>query len=194
MNHERILVMGVGNPLMRDEGAGPRTIEILLESYDFPDNVEVTDAGTMGLSILDMLMGIDRLVVVDAVKGTGLAPGTVVQMTPEDIAPNQVMHSLHDMRLSDVLQNAALIGSAPEAIVIGIQIDRIEEFVLELSPPVEEALPVAAAAVLQVLEELGAVATPKPESDTTARIIQAMRTYAPMPEEEITRAAEGSQE
>jgi len=136
----------------------------------------------MGLSILDLLLDVDRLIVVDAVKDTGQPAGTVVVMTPDDIAENQVLHSLHDMRLVDVLQNAALLGRSPQAVVVGMQIERIEEFVLELSPSVEKALPVAVAATLDQLAELGIEPKPVQGSNVHALIIEAMRTYEAMPE------------
>ena len=179
---ERILVMGVGNPLMRDDGVGPRVIELLLAGFRFPDNTELVDAGTMSYMILDLLRDIDRLIVVDAIKETGHAPGTVMKLTPEEIAPNQVRHSMHDVALVDVLQAAELMGSAPETVAIGVQIDAIEEWVLELSEPVQAALPVAAAAVLAELSALGVTGTPKEGGDPDAAIIAALRTYAPMPE------------
>ena len=113
MAEPRILVMGVGNPLMRDEGAGPRTVEILMNAFDFPDNVEVVDCGTMGYTILDVLRGADHLIVVDALRADDLEPGEVVRLEPSDFAASQVMHSLHDIRLPEVLQAAALIGTAP---------------------------------------------------------------------------------
>ena len=178
----KILVMGVGNPLMRDDGIGPRVVELLLAGYSFPDNVEIVDAGTMSYMILDLLRDKDRLIIVDACRETGEAPGTVMKMTPDEIAPNQVPHSMHDVALVDVLQAAELMGSAPQAVAIGVQIDTIEEWVLELSPSVEAAVPIAAAAVLDELETLGCPGTPNPEADVHAQIIAALRTYAPMPD------------
>lgn len=182
--------MGVGNPLMRDEGVGPRVVELLLSAYEYPPNVEVVDAGTMGLTILDLLRGIDRLIVVDAVKDTGYPAGTVLVLSPEDIAENQVMHSLHDLRLVDVLQNAALLDRAPEAVVIGVQIERIEEWVLELSEPVQSALPLAAGAVIEQLAQLGVRPIEREGSSTAAQVIAALRSYEPMPEEAVRPAEE----
>jgi hydrogenase maturation protease len=180
MSEDRILVMGVGNPLMRDEGIGPRVIELLRSTYTFPANVEVVDAGTMGLMILDLLRGIDRLIVVDAVKDTGHEPGTVLLLSPEDLAENQVMHSLHDMRLVDVLQNAALLDCTPSTVVVGVQIESIVQWVVELSPRAEAALPVAVVAVLDQLKAAGVEPTPHEGTDVDARIIEALRTFAPM--------------
>jgi hydrogenase maturation protease len=190
MADERILVMGVGNPLMRDEGIGPRVIELLRAGYEYPDNVEVVDAGTMGLTILDLLRGIDRMIVIDAVKDTGHPAGTVLLLSPDELASNQVMHSLHDMRLVDVLQNAALLDRAPETVVVAVQIDSIEEWVLELSPAAEAALPVAVAAVLDQLSSLGVTPAPRTGSDVDARIIEVHRTFEPVPESALRPAEE----
>jgi hydrogenase maturation protease len=180
---EKILVMGVGNPLMRDDGIGPRVVELLRSGYRFPDNVDVVDAGTMSFMILHLLRGIDRLIVIDAVRETGEPPGTVFRLTPEEIAPNQVAHSLHDVRLVDVLQAAALMDASPETVAIGVQIDTIEEWVLELSDSVEAAVPIAAAAALEELEALGVELEPREDADVHASIIAALRTYQPMPNE-----------
>ena len=182
-NAERILVMGVGNPLMRDDGVGPRVVELLLAGYRFPDNVEIVDAGTMSYMILDLLRGIDHLVIVDAVRETGHPAGSVMKMTPEEIAPNQVPHSMHDIALVDVLQAAELMGNAPPAIAIGVQIDAIEEWVLELSPAVEASVPIAAAAVLDELAALGSPGIPDEDADVHAQVIAALRSYAPMPDD-----------
>lgn len=182
MQTQQILVIGVGNPLMRDEGAGVRVAELLMGGYDFPENVTVMDAGTMGLMILDVLRGMDRLIIVDAVRGTDQPPGTVLLMAPEDMAERQVMHSLHDMRVADVLGHAAMIDCTPRTTIVGVQIERIEDWVLELSAPVEAALPVAAAAVLQLLAEDGVIPVPKETGDVDASIIEALRTYSAMPE------------
>lgn len=189
----RILVMGVGNPLMRDEGIGPRVIELLLSAYRFPPTVELIDAGTMGYSILDLLRDIDELIVVDAIRDSGHEPGTVLVLAPEDLAANQVMHSLHDVRIVDVLAAAALLGHAPRTTCVAVQIDSIEEWVLELSEPCAAALPVAAAATLDLLRSHGVEPTPRAGAeDRRAAIIEALRTYAPMPEE-LTRPCDGEQ-
>jgi hydrogenase maturation protease len=180
---EKILVMGVGNPLMRDEGAGPRTVELIMNAYEFPPNVEVVDCGTMGYTILDVLRGVDHLIVIDALRDPELEPGTVVRLEPDDFASSQVMHSLHDVRLPEVLQAAALIGHEPKTVAIGIQIESIEEWVLELSQPVAAALPRAVEAVLEELRALGVEAVPATGDSADARIIESVRSRSPLPAE-----------
>jgi len=180
---EKTLVLGVGNPLMRDDGVGPRVIELLRAGFTFPEGVEVVDAGTMSFMILDLLRGVDRLIIIDAVRDTDEPPGTVFRMTPDEIAPNQIAHSLHDVRLVDVLQAAELMGSTPETIAFGVQIEAIEEWVLELSEPVEAAVPLAAAAVLEELRAYGIEPLACDDADVDSQIIGALRSYAPMPDQ-----------
>lgn len=181
-NARRILVMGVGNPLMRDDGIGPRIVEVLRAGYLFPENVDVVDAGTLSYMILDMLRGVDDLVLIDAIQGTDDPAGTVVIMPPEEIAPNQVRHSMHDVGIVDVLEAASLIGRAPETVVVGIRIESIDQWVLELSEAVEASVPIAAAAVLAELRKLGVEPVPNGGDDAPAQVLAALRTFAPMPD------------
>ncbi len=181
---ERILIMGIGNPLMTDEGVGVRVAELLMSGFELPNHVEVIDAGTMGLGIINLFRDRDLIIVVDAIDGTGHPPGTVVMLTPEDLAPNQVMHSLHDTRFVDVLEAAQLTGLEPEAICIGIQVGSMKQWVTELTPEVEAALPAAISAVLEVLEERGTTLAPSTSHATgsVAEIIESIRTKADMPD------------
>jgi hydrogenase maturation protease len=175
---ERILVLGVGNPLMGDDGIGPRVVELLQSGYEFAENVELLDAGTMSFSILNLIREADHLVVVDAVRNTGRPAGTVMRMTPEQIAPNQIRHSMHDVALIDVLEAVELMGYAPSAVAIAVQIANMEEAVLELSPNVEAAVPIAAAAALGELAALGAPGVVGDEG-VAARVSAAMASYTP---------------
>ncbi len=186
MPAERVTVMGVGNPLMRDEGVGVRVAEVLMSSFAWPDNVTVLDAGTMGMGILNLFRDADYVLVVDAVDGTGEAPGTVVRMSAEDMAPNQVMHSLHDIRLVDVLEAAELMGIRPASDFIGVQIADMgagsERLEVGLTPAVEAAVPEAVAAVLVVLAEHGVEPRPRDGGGADARVLEALRTRGKMPD------------
>lgn len=172
----QVLVLGVGNPLMADDGAGPAVIELLLSGYRFRDDVALLDAGTMGFAMLAPIRAARHLIVVDAVRGTAHPVGTVMRLTAEQIAPNQIKHSMHDVTLVEVLQGAELAGNAPETVAIGIQIERLEEAVLELTPAVALAIPIAAAAVLDELTALGVAPTPIEGSPAVAAIEDAVAT------------------
>lgn len=186
MPAERVTVMGVGNPLVKDEGVGVRVIEVLMSAFAFPDNVTLLDAGTMGMSILNLFGECDYVLVVDAVDGTGQPPGTIVRLTPEDLAPNQVMHSLHDVRFIDVLEAAELIGIRPEADFVGVQIADMDGVAVGLTPAVETAVPDAVAAVLDVLAERGIAATPRADAGVDGRVLEALRTRGCMPGREAS--------
>lgn len=155
MRDERVLVLGVGNPLVRDEGVGVRVAEILASSFTFPPNVTVLDAGTMGMSILNLIRDADYVLVVDAVTGTGAPPGTVIPFSAEEVVPNQVMHSLHDVRFADVLEAAELLGCRPQSDFVGVQVADLNGIDVGLSPAVEAALPRAVGAVLDMLSAHG---------------------------------------
>lgn len=163
---------------MTDEGVGVRVAEILMSTYQFPDGVEVVDAGTLGLGIINLLRDRDLVIIVDAVDKTGHEPGTVVLMTPDEMAPAQILHTLHDVRFTNVLEAATLTGIEPEAICIGVQIASMEQWVTELTHQVEAALPVAVAAVLDTLESHGLAATPAQGTSEVAEIIENIRTRA----------------
>jgi len=177
----RILIMGAGNTVMADEGVGPRCIEALFEWFEFPEHVALTDVGTTGLSMIDVLREYDHLIVLDAAKDTGHPAGTVILYTPEDLAQHQVLHSAHDMRFVDVLKSAKLMGIELESIVIvGIQIQDMTEWVLDLTEPVASAIPVACALALQQLQELGVTPTPKPDADIPADLWDALENFGLM--------------
>ncbi len=178
-DEQRIVVMGIGNPLVGDEGIGPRVAERLMSGYVFPERVEVMDAGTIGLGMIDVFRRSDVCVVVDAVDGTGQSPGTIVTMTPEEMAPNQVLHSLHDLKLADVLQAADFAGILPDVRVIGVQIERMQTLVTELTPAVEAAVPEVEAEVLRLLSELGVEAEPSSDASADADAVRLVREVPP---------------
>lgn len=163
----RILVLGIGNILMMDEGVGNRIATDLEANYRFPEDVRIVDAGTMGLGMIHLFRGVEFALVVDAIDGSGHPAGTVVRVSPEDFAPNQVMHSLHDVRFVDVLNAARLIDVTPEAECVGVQVENMSppQLTIGLTATLEAAVPRAIAAVLFILEERGVVADGLEESD-----------------------------
>jgi len=150
---EHLAVICVGNELLHDEGVGPAVAKRLLEGYEFPENVEILDCGTMGFAIMDEIMTHDYILTVDAVEGTGEVPGTVFTFKPEDIGGPQVSRGAHDTRLIDVLDACRLIGLEPVGECVGVQVSGIdaEEVGIGLSPEVEAAVPLVCETVLAML-------------------------------------------
>jgi hydrogenase maturation protease len=147
-----ILVLGLGNVLLADEGLGVRVVERLLAEYEFPSGVLVLDGGTLGLDLLPFLEDASRLVVVDAVQARK-APGTLVRLAGDDIPVflDASKVSPHQEGLQDLLAVAALKGYLPDEVVLwGAQIASLGVG-LDLSPAVARQVD---ALVIKVLDEL----------------------------------------
>lgn len=118
----RVVVLGIGNILLSDEGVGVRAIEHLQETHLLPDEVEAVDGGTAGIELVAYIAGADRLIVVDAVR-VGQPPASVVRMEGEAVpAFFRTRISPHQVGLSDLLATLTLTGEAPnEVVLIGVQ-------------------------------------------------------------------------
>lgn len=118
----RILIVGVGNLLLGDEGVGIHAVREL-EKRSLPPYVDVVDGGTAGLNLLDLLISHERVIIIDAVDG-GAQPGTVFRFSPEEIVEDveRLPLSLHQMEVLNVLQLATYLGQPlPPIVVYGIQ-------------------------------------------------------------------------
>jgi hydrogenase maturation protease len=161
----RIVVLGVGNTLLSDEGIGVRAIELLQQDYDLPPEVVVIDGGTTGMEMLDDLSNADHLVIVDAVR-SGKAPAAIVKLVDEQVpAFFKTKLSPHQIGLSDVLATLDFIGEQPGGVtVIGVEPVSLETG-MALSPQVEARLPEVVGMVVAKLRQLGvAIGSSAPES------------------------------
>lgn len=151
----KVLVLGIGNLVMSDDGVGVKVVQRLQREYLMPEQVDVMDGGTLGLDILPRLEGIERLIVVDAVE-TGRSPGALVRLSGDDIPlALETRVSPHQMGLKDLLMVSHLMGHAPrEMILLGVQPGSIE-MGTELTPEVEAQVGTMIAAVLKELKEWG---------------------------------------
>ena len=138
--HSSILVLGVGNILLSDEGVGVRVVEAIKE-MKLPDDVELLDGGTGAFDLLNVMADREKVIIIDAVKGGG-EPGTIYRLSPEDIRmKKQHLTSVHQMSLPDTLAIAKISGCAPRDVVIyGIEPKRLD-WGLELSPEVAAVVP-----------------------------------------------------
>ena len=98
-----ILVLGLGNILLSDEGVGVRIVEALEASHELPADVEVLDGGTSGMDLLDMVAERDCLIVADAVNADGPA-GRLIRLEDDNIKMLfETRFSPHQLGLSDLL-------------------------------------------------------------------------------------------
>jgi hydrogenase maturation protease len=150
-----VLVLGLGNILLQDEGVGVAVIERLQRRYQIPQEVELLDGGTSGIALLDDIREREHLIVVDAVR-TGKPPGTEVVLTDEAVPAflcNKV--SPHQLALSDVLANLALMNASPQRVtVIGMEPLSLETH-LGLSNLVASRLQALTERVIEEIEATG---------------------------------------
>jgi len=131
---EKILVLGLGNILLSDEGVGVRVVERLQERYLFPERVQVLDGGVRGLALLPYLEDISKLLIIDAVKA-GKEPGTLIRLEGDEIpAFFSPKISPHEEGLPDLLFAAQVLDLYPQEVVLwGVEPLKLETG-LELSP------------------------------------------------------------
>jgi len=135
----RVDIIGVGNPLLRDDGAGIRVLE-LLSQYDLPPHVRVIDAGVRGLDVYDVLTGdAGEIWIVDALRDQELPAGTVRDI--DDLAAHldedALVWSGHDVGIAHALRlTAALDQHTPPVRLFGIVPESLDGG-MELSPAVQ---------------------------------------------------------
>ncbi len=155
-----ILILGLGNILLQDEGLGVRAVERLAAAYDLPEEVEALDGGTLGLDLLPRLYGVDALLIVDA-AASGQAPGTLARLEGDTIpAALAVKMSMHQVGLQDLMAASALQGMRPPRMVLWGMEPATLGWGLEFSPTVGARLDDLVAAVAQELRSWGVAVAP----------------------------------
>jgi hydrogenase maturation protease len=162
-NTGKVLVIGMGNVLMQDEGIGVRVVEELEQRYHIPDRVDVVDGGTTGMELFDPIRNCDKLIVADAVN-TGAAYGTLVRIANEEIpAFFQTKLSNHQLGLSDLLALLALKGETPQHVAIIGMVPHSLENRLGLTPEAEAGLEAMVQMVIDELASLDIELAPRSE-------------------------------
>jgi hydrogenase maturation protease len=125
-NSGRTVVIGLGNPLMGDDGLGLVALERLRAEYAIPPEVELVDGGTWGMNLLPVIEEAGRVILIDAID-VGATPGTPVRLERERL-PRYLATKIspHQVDLRDVLGLAELRGTLPDdTIALGLQPERV---------------------------------------------------------------------
>ena len=156
-----VVVLGVGNVLMCDEGVGVHAVTELEKRYVFPPQVRLVDGGTSTHELLGDLENVDHLIVLDAVRA-GREPASLVRLEGEAVpASFTTKLSPHQVGIADLLATLTLLGRAPKHVVLyGVEPERLE-LDLQLSPRVAARVPELCAQVLGELQRLGASPLPR---------------------------------
>lgn len=152
---KNILIIGMGNVLMQDEGVGVRAVEELENQYIIPAGVKVVDGGTAGMELFEPIRDCDQLIVADAVN-TGGAYGTLTRIVNDHIpAFFQTKLSNHQLGLSDLLGLLKLKGEMPDHVAIIGMVPHSLEQKLGLTAEAEAGLDAMVEMLVAELKNLG---------------------------------------
>lgn len=155
MDGPDVVVLGIGNTLMQDDGVGVRAARLLSETYDLPPQVRLIEGGVAGLRLLPQISSADYLLIIDAVEGRG-PPGSIYRLGPEDLPGREgPILSAHEVGICELLSVATFVGKLPRTRIVGVKPLENEVPGLDLTPTLREALPRVIAAVVEELKAAG---------------------------------------
>jgi hydrogenase maturation protease len=141
MNQKKIVVLGVGNELLSDEGVGVHIAKEIQKKKIFSPEIEVMEGGTDGFGLINIITDTDRLIVIDSIKG-GSEPGTLYKFDIEDAPgiPDLFKTSVHQIGILEIINLSSLIGKTPKTTVIGVEPKAISTG-MELSEEIRAEIP-----------------------------------------------------
>jgi hydrogenase maturation protease len=150
----RPLILGLGNVLMGDEGIGVLAVRRLAAREEIASRAEVIDGGTGGFHLLGFFRDHPLLILVDA-SMDGHPPGTVSHLRPRFAFDFPKSLSAHDIGLRDLIETAALLAPLPPIELVMVSVGAPQSLSLDISLPVQAALPEVEALVRSFLEGWG---------------------------------------
>ena len=151
----QVLVLGLGNVLLGDDGVGPAALARLERDYRVPPQVRLVEGGTLGLALLDEFVQAEHVILVDAVA-TGEPAGTLVRLDG-DAVKDAVRErlSVHQVGVVDLLDVARLIGRYPESVVLLGLAPGFIGLGLTRTAAVDDALDALVSAIVGEVRDLG---------------------------------------
>jgi len=155
-SNQKVVVIGLGNILMEDEGIGVHVANHLEEKYHFSPEIEIVDGGTSGLDLLPFFDQENSVLIIDAVN-FHMAPGTVGVLKDDDIlAQLDPKISLHHLGLSDLISVSDLLDKKPHRMtLLGIQPESMDNLDLEMTATIKGVFDKIVHNALDLLKEWG---------------------------------------
>lgn len=147
-----ILVLGVGNYLMGDEGIGVHVIQEMAK-LSLPEKVDIIDGGTGGLTLLGYFEAYPTIIFVDATVD-GKEPGSISVIEPRFASDFPNALSVHDVGLKDMVESVYLMDTVPDIYLITISIQELKPMTIALSNPVKDAIPGTIDKIIQLTKEI----------------------------------------
>ena len=147
-----VLVMGVGNYLMGDEGVGVQLIQAM-EKMELPSYIDLVDGGTGGFLLLNMFETYPKIILIDATMD-GKAAGTIYLIKPRFAADYPSALSVHDVGLKDMIESVYLMEKIPEIYLFTISIKEMKPMTIELSDKVKDSIQECVSKILVLSTQL----------------------------------------
>jgi hydrogenase maturation protease len=149
----KTLILGLGNTILSDDGVGIRVAEELQTRLTEPE-ITVLETSLSGLSLLDILVGYDKVIIVDAIQTVGGKAGDIYQLTTDALQVSRHAASPHDVNLATALELGKKLGLAlpREIVIFAIEVADVTTFGEECTPELKRAIPVCVEMVIRELE------------------------------------------
>lgn len=150
--NRKILILGIGNYLMGDEGVGVHFAKAA-EELVWPEGVHVLDGGTAGFKLMEDLEIYPTVILVDATLD-GRPAGTIRRIEPRFAADFPSAMSTHEIGLKDLVEGLTLLDRLPRIYLYVVSIDKVQPLSLDLSDRVKQAIPKLLCSVVDLVDVL----------------------------------------
>jgi hydrogenase maturation protease len=153
-NRLKTLILGLGNPILSDDGVGPAVARELEGRLD-PQSVTVAEASLGGLNLLDLIIGYNRVIIIDAIKTENGQPGQIYRLSPGALTSTRYTASPHDVNLATALDLGRKLGLAlpGEITIYAIEVTDTGTFGESFTPAVAVAVPACIAMIVEEINE-----------------------------------------
>jgi hydrogenase maturation protease len=153
--HKKTLILGLGNPILTDDGVGIHVVRAL-GAVSLPPGVACAEASVGGLRLLSAISGCERVILVDAIQTPDGRPGDLYRLHPHDLKTPRHVGSAHDLSLTGALKLGRSLGMSlpedPSISIVAVEVKDVLTWGEECTPAVAAAIPRAVEAVLAELE------------------------------------------
>ena len=148
----KTLVLGMGNPILSDDGAGIKVVREVGKNLDDPQ-ITISETSAGGLSLLDSIVGYDKVIIIDTIQTEKGKVGQIYRMKPEDFSFAKHFSSPHQINLITALELGKMLnlGMPQEITILAVEAKDVSNFGERCTPEVERAIPEV---VKMVLKEL----------------------------------------
>lgn len=150
----KVLVLALGNPILGDDGIAFRVLECLRKCIQVDPNIVLDEAMAGGIELITHIMGFDRVIIIDAIKTKGIMPGQVRIFTEADFRETLHISSPHSTNFATAMEIGRtfhLDEMPKEIIIVGIEVERVNEFTEKLTARVESSISKALEIVMGLL-------------------------------------------